>query len=123
MRLRTRSPNPAFVTSICRSRPIGSGTRSKMPSCGGGCEQFSQPRFAVHQQNAECHRPACPGDPVATEKEWAARKVTRCTCSRAGSAAPSIPGRTSDLIQRVHEQRSKVVPGFTKAYNVSSLVL
>jgi putative endonuclease len=31
-------------------------------------------------------------------------------------------GVTSDLIRRVYEHRSKVVPGFTKKYNVSRLL-
>ena len=31
-------------------------------------------------------------------------------------------GVTSDLIRRVYEHRSKVVPGFTRKYNVNRLV-
>jgi putative endonuclease len=31
-------------------------------------------------------------------------------------------GVTSDLVRRMYEHRSKVVPGFTKKYNVSRLV-
>lgn len=32
-------------------------------------------------------------------------------------------GVTSDLIRRVHEHKTKVVPGFTKRYGVDKLVL
>ncbi|MFK4726481.1 putative GIY-YIG superfamily endonuclease [Bradyrhizobium niftali] len=32
-------------------------------------------------------------------------------------------GVTSDLVRRVHEHKTKVVPGFTKRYGVDKLVL
>lgn len=32
-------------------------------------------------------------------------------------------GVTSDLVRRVHERKTKVVPGFTKRYGVDKLVL
>lgn len=31
-------------------------------------------------------------------------------------------GVTNDLVRRVHEHKSKIVPGFTKQYNVDHLV-